>query len=296
VGVFRRPPLEEATRSLAPSSEVFSEGTLAMIARRLTLVVVLAIVASMVWIGCQPAVQPSAGSQKGPPPVQTKASPKPVRIKADENLIPVKLLMADAVQKDLDLSADQMGKIRDFIEVSRQRSREFVANFPDFLPSSGAVSVETSEVREAECRAWLRDWQTTQRELRAKVVGMLTPSQRKRLQQVQLQQAIAAALARPEIIEALSISEEQLARIRPLCDFTEKRFAELQGLGGQNRKDLRKRSIELSKELEKAQAEANQLALDVLTPEQRAKLEKFVGKKIEVTWDYEALVPEDAPF
>jgi hypothetical protein len=36
--------------------------------------------------------------------------------------------------------------------------------------------------------------------------------------------------------------------------------------------------------------------LDVLTPEQQAKLEKLQGKKIEVTWPYDALIPEDAEF
>jgi hypothetical protein len=34
--------------------------------------------------------------------------------------------------------------------------------------------------------------------------------------------------------------------------------------------------------------------LDVLTPQQRAKLEKLQGKKIALTWNYDALVPEDA--
>ena len=42
--------------------------------------------------------------------------------------------------------------------------------------------------------------------------------------------------------------------------------------------------------------EANKLALEILTPEQRAKLEKSVGKEIEVTWDYDVLIPEDAGF
>jgi hypothetical protein len=125
-------------------------------------------------------------------------------------------------------------------------------------------------------------------------VAILTPSQSERLKQIQLQRAIAAALAQPELIKALDISEEQLAKIRPLSErIGEKRLAELHDLDGLTPKERRKKSIELSKEWDKAQAEANKLALDVLTPEQRAKLEKFVGKEIDVTWDYDALVPDD---
>jgi hypothetical protein len=122
---------------------------------------------------------------------------------------------------------------------------------------------------------------------------MLTRSQRERLEQIQLQHRIAAALAESELIKALDISEEQLARIRPLSDrVVEKRLAELDNLLGLPPKERRKKFIEVSRKWDKAQAEANKLAIDVLTPEQRAKLETLVGRKVEVTWDYEALVPD----
>ncbi|MGA2067600.1 MAG: hypothetical protein ABSG86_21720 [Thermoguttaceae bacterium] len=265
-----------------------------MIIRRLSLSV-LAVVTSLAWTGCQPAVLPPVENQEDPALAQKKASPKAARsLKVDENFIRVRLLMAGAVQEDLGLTADQMGKIMDFVKVSHEAWREFAAKWPDFLAPSGVTS-GMSEARSQEFQAWLKDWQSKQKELRAKVVGMLTPSQSERLKQIQLQQGIAAALARPKLIKALDISEEQVARIRPLSDpIGEKRLAELHDLDGLSPKERRKKLIELSKEWDKAQAETNKLALDVLTPEQRAKLEKFVGKEIEVTWDYDALVPDDA--
>jgi Spy/CpxP family protein refolding chaperone len=267
-----------------------------VILRRLGLIA-LAVVASLAWTGCQPAVPPAAEEQKGRPLAQEKASPKAVPLmKVDENSIRVKLLMAEAVQKDLGLTADQMGKIRDFVEAGRERSGEFVAKWPAFSVSPGTIS-EMSEARARQFEASLKDWQSKQKELRAKVVGVLTPSQSERLKQIQLQHAIAAALAQPELIKALDISAAQLAKIRPLVDrIVEKLLAGLHDLDRLPPKERRKRSIELSKERDKAQAEANQLALDVLTPKQRAKLDKLVGRKIEVTWDYDALVPDDVVF
>jgi hypothetical protein len=116
---------------------------------------------------------------------------------------------------------------------------------------------------------------------------MLTPSQSERLKQIQLQDAIAAALAQPELIKALDISEEQLARIRPLSDrIGEKILPKLHDLDGLTPKERRKKSIELAKERDRAEAEANRLALDVLTPKQRAKLEELVGNEVHPTKAY----------
>jgi hypothetical protein len=219
--------------------------------------------------------------------------------KADDDEIRVRLLTAAVVQKDLGLTADQIGKIRDFVDGSKRQWREFIAKWPDFLPPSGAIGthLKASEARSREFRAAYEDFNSKTTELRAKVVGLLTPSQSERLKQIQLQQAIAAALARPEIIQALDISEAQLAKIGPLCDrMVEKRLAEFPNVGGLSPKERRHKIIEYSKASDKAQAEANKFALDVLTPEQRAKLEKLVGKEIDVTWGYDALIPEDAEF
>ncbi len=76
----------------------------------------------------------------------------------------------------------------------------------------------------------------------------------------------------------------------------EKLLAALSHLGDLSPKERRQKMIEFMKESDKAQAEANKPILDVLTPEQRAKLEKLQGKKIEVTWPYDALMPEDGGF
>jgi hypothetical protein len=268
----------------------------AVTTQRLNLVV-LAVVTSLALAECQPTVPTPVENRAGRPLAQKKASPKVIHsIKADENLIRVRLLMAEAVQKDLSLTADQMGKSRGFVKANWELSREFVAKWPDFLPSSGEM-LETSDARVREFQVWLKDWQSKQKELRVKLVAMLTPSQRGRLEQIQLQWSIATALAKPELIKALDISEEQLEKIRPLCDrLVEKQLADSDPLGGLAPKELRKKSIELSKERDRAQAEMNKLALEVLAPDQRTKLEKFVGKAIEVTWDYEALAPDDVVF
>ena len=101
---------------------------------------------------------------------------------------------------------------------------------------------------------------------------------------------------KPEIIKALDISAEQRGKIRTLCDRTaEKMLAEMPDLRP-NPKERRQRMIGFEEKLDKAQAEEKKPILDILTAEQRAKFEKLQGKKIEVTWAYDALMPEDPGF
>ena len=67
-------------------------------------------------------------------------------------------------------------------------------------------------------------------------------------------------------------------------------------LGRLDGKERRQKLIDFQKEDDKAAGRENERVLDILTPEQRAKFEKLTGKKINVTWQYDSLIPEDADF
>ncbi len=256
--------------------------------------VVLGAAMSLAATGCKPAIprgmdSPSALSQE-------LASPKTVPYRSNDDIFRLRLLMADAVQKELGLTADQIGQIEEFVRFSSQRSRELAAMWSEV---SSSKKGEVSEARTREFGAWTEDAQRKQKEFRAKLLGMLTPTQVARLEQIRLQQTLASALTQPEFIKALCISDEQLARIRPLSDpDEEKQLAELRELGDLKGEQLHKKFIVHAKERDQAQVKANRLALDVLTPEQQAKLDEFVGRKLEVTWDVDALMRDDggSPF
>lgn len=76
----------------------------------------------------------------------------------------------------------------------------------------------------------------------------------------------------------------------------EKLLAEWPDFRGLTPKERRQKMIEFMKKSDQAQAEATKPILDVLTPGQQTKFEKLQGKKIEVMWPYDALMPEDADF
>jgi Spy/CpxP family protein refolding chaperone len=214
----------------------------------------------------------------------------------DDDSIHVRLLTMETVQKDLGLRDDQIEKIRDCVRIARELYRDFPAKSRELLSPSRHFTPEEAEKAEArwkrEFRALSEDLNRKSKVLQTKVLAMLTPSQRERLKQIQLQAVVPAALTRPEIVKALDISEEQRGRIRALRDRTaEKRLAKWSEIDRLRPQERRQKLTEFVKESDKAQAELKRLVLDVLTPEQRAKFQELQGKKIDVTWPYDAPIP-----
>ena len=134
----------------------------------------------------------------------------------DEYLI--RLLAAEAVQKDLGLTTDQVEKIKESVRVGRARLRELDAKFRELFPKGQSLSFEESAVRDRKFHALRDEIDRKDKELVTKNLAMLTADQSQRLKQIELQTAVMIALNRPEIINALQISEEQWKRIETLKD------------------------------------------------------------------------------
>jgi hypothetical protein len=270
-----------------------------MIANRTHIFVLLAIATTLALTGCESAAPSTATNQKSSQPSQKKASPTIVRSKfkgdADSNL--VRLLMLDTVQEDLGLSVDQGDKIKEIAKTIRERSHELAAKMREILPSFQPLPSEEFEARQRKLQPAIDDLQSKGKELQTKALAMLTRSQLNRLKQIQLQAGIPALLVRPQMIKALGISQEQSERIRAICDgVNEKLLAAHRTVSTGDRKERRKDVIGFMKDSDRDWEEARKPILDVLTPEQRAMLEKLQGKKIELKWDYDVLVPEDLIF
>lgn len=236
---------------------------------------------------------------------------------ADKDKAVVRLLLADAVQKDLDLTADQIGVMAEVAQFSKEQIRELALIWHE---TSVGNSEPMPAARVEEFAARAKVMETRYKELQAKVVGMLTAGQRERLSQIQLQYAIAVTLLQPSLIKALGISDGQLDQIRqhakmyalanpellngldipdeeldricpPSETITERAGAVLQEFIGLTPTEILQKWMEISRERDTTLAQANRLALDVLTPEQRATLDQFVGEQIAPVWDYDASMP-----
>ena len=187
--------------------------------------------------------------------------------------------------------------INECVKTGRRRFQEFFAKSREILPSGQQFTKEEFGKRQRERRELFEASKSEEKELQTKILAMLTTSQSERLNQIQLQTTAVAALARPEIVKALDISQKQSEKIHALSERRDtEMLAKLPARASLSPKEYRQKIIEFRKESDKAPADARKEVLEILTPEQRARFEMMLGKKIEVTWDYDSLIPEDMEF
>jgi eukaryotic-like serine/threonine-protein kinase len=151
---------------------------------------------------------------------------------------PLRLLVQKSVQDDLKLTEDQVRRIMEKAEVRTPPAR---GSLPFLLPA---------------------DWEAREKA----ALAVLTEAQDRRLRQIALQVRGAQALGDAEVAEALGFTEAQKERVRGLV-FDGRRFSWGPGSGGPGGRR--------SDEARKAPLEQ---ALEVLTPEQRAKWNEMTGE------------------
>ncbi len=282
----------------------------ARIAGRTVLVVWMMVVACILT-GCRPAEEQGRVPPQESAQVQRKERAD-VQGSRDENFIPSRLLTSGSVQQDLNLTDEQKAKVVEYKQFAKLLLREIADIWQDNPPAG-----RTEPMSEAVGQAMVirsRDMTAITKKLKAEVVGLLTPKQRERLTQIELQYTIAISLSQPSLVQTLGISEEQLVTIRqyaqacvlaqpqildgldlpddqlakilPPSDVVENlAAARLRSFEGLDADVIFKGMIEFAKVEYGKYAEANQAALNVLTPEQRTKLDALMGTQLDLIWN-----------
>jgi hypothetical protein len=150
-----------------------------------------------------------------------------------------------AVQKELQLNNQQLGRIAELLKDQEQWAKK--------SQNDGAQN----EARAAE--------------LDKAVSGFLTGPQVKRLKEIALQQQGAWALADSKIADALELTADQKDKVRSIT--TDARF-KMRGLAGRGRAPSRGNA-------DAARKEAGEKLLAVLTEAQLAKWKELLGKPFE---------------
>jgi hypothetical protein len=259
-----------------------------MIAQRVSLIV-LAFIAAFVS-----ATEPATGNSESPPQIQEKAGENPVQFqKASDDEVLVHLLVSETVQKDLGLTADQIGQYDDLVKAFKAMLQEAKVKSHEIFPPSQHFTPEEFEAKQRDWRAWMEDFKSKSKEMNTKALAILTPTQTERLKQIHLQTAIVAALTQPEIVKALDLSEEQVALIRELGgELQRKVMAEFPNLRNFNAAERLQKLIEHRKKMEPIRAETQKRILAVLTPEQRTQFGNLQGKKVDTVKIGRELIPD----
>jgi hypothetical protein len=174
------------------------------------------------------------------------------------------LLTSPTVQKDLDLVADQKAKIKEINDKTDAARREMFSGMGDLTP----------EERRAKFEETAKKMQELGEKNSKAIEGVLLPDQLKRLKGITLQRMGVMALGDKGVQKDLNLSDEQVAKIKTIGEDGMKKMGEL-FRSGLDRDEMRKKMDEMRKDSEKK-------VMDVLSADQKTKLEKMKGKELKI--------------
>ena len=161
------------------------------------------------------------------------------------------LLGQESVQKELKLTDEQKTKVDELRTKSREKMQEI------FQGDEGERQTKMQALNEENRKA---------------VAAILSPEQGKRLKEIAYQQrGPAASFADPEVVKALSLTEEQQEKVKTINQETQAAMRELFTPGQAPDDDTRNKMNDLRKK-------SGEKMLALLTPEQKTKWTELQGE------------------
>lgn len=198
---------------------------------------------------------------------KSEGSAKAARINPGEVQSDLKLLENDVVAKDMELSSDQLASIKKLDDDWETQ----VADWQKLLPGDAAKLGQ----RVGE----------TNKEIGGKLNTVLNDEQKARLAQIRLQLRGLAVLHDDDVQDELHFSEDQNDSLKSLNRERDQKIGEARAAAEQMVR-------EKTKEADQA---TDQKIEALLTPEQRAELDKLTGKKLDLGPDAAKLLDTPAP-
>ncbi|MGO8691722.1 MAG: Spy/CpxP family protein refolding chaperone [Thermoguttaceae bacterium] len=178
------------------------------------------------------------------------------------------LLRNESVQKDLQLTPEQIDKLKELGKTLREG-----------LPERGAFRNLSQEERRAKFAELQPKLKARGEEIKKKIEAILTTAQLARLKEIRVQVAGPAALADTDVLKALNLTDEQKEKIKGL----RQQVADLRKEAGKlSREERQQKRAEMMEKMQKLRDKVLADIVALLTPEQRAQFEKLKGKKIEL--------------
>lgn len=169
------------------------------------------------------------------------------------------LLQNEQVQKEIELMADQKEKV--------------TALNKETQDARAAARAEMANLSQEERQAKMKE---AAEKTEKKVEGILNPKQLERMEQIQLQVQGGVALSNPKVVKALALTDDQQAKIKTINDDARKAMADMRSGGGRP-------SAEDRDKMQKSIKETEKKLMDVLTADQKDKLETMKGPKFDIS-------------
>jgi hypothetical protein len=180
----------------------------------------------------------------------------------------VSLAGNEAVQKDLGLSGDVVGKLNSLNDDLRAaRTKEY---------STAGIDLQNFQNLSNEQRQKMQDITTKlNEEFTPKLKDLLSADQMKRLKQIQVQEQGAGALTNADVAAELALTDDQ-----------KKKLADVQAEYGRKQRELFTGGGDIQERIAKGReltAARDKQAVEVLTAEQKTKYEALKGSPFDVS-------------
>lgn len=190
---------------------------------------------------------------------------------------PFMLVANEAVQKELNLSDEQVGDVKTLGDQLRDEMRSAF--------SGGFGGRDQSEEERAKQREkFAESMKKVNDKFKPKLDEILEAGQRERLKQIQIQAAGAQAYQDADVVAALKISKEQQDKLAAISKEAGEKQRELfprggiGGAGGGERPNFE----EIRKKMDELNAARDKDLAGVLTDDQKSALEKLKGKPFDL--------------
>lgn len=189
---------------------------------------------------------------------------------------PLSLVTNEAVQKELALKEEQIGKFKTLNDEYREEMRSAFSGGAGFGGGQNLSDEERTKQRDKFAESMKKATEKFQ----PKVNEILDAAQRDRLKQIQLQWSGPQAFQNAEVVAALKLSKDQQEKLASITkEFGEKQTALFprggQAGGGGERPNFE----EMQKKMGELTAARDKELAGVLTADQTAQLEKLKGKE-----------------
>jgi len=199
--------------------------------------------------------------------------------------------------EELKLSDDQKGQLRELGEKLQGEGGNVWQKAVERLGGREAVEKLEPEERRAKFQEIMEEFrpelERRAQEIEKQVAEILEPDQFKRLKQIELQWQGVDGLVRPDVAQALGLSEDQQKEIKAAIEERNKEMEtlgeEMRGMfpGGfrelsdEEREQIRGKMQELGEKRQAIDAETRKKAMGVLTDDQKAKMPDLMGEPFE---------------
>ncbi len=189
---------------------------------------------------------------------------------------PFTLVANEAVQKELNLSDEQVGDVKTLGDKVREEMRSAF--------TGGFGGQDQSDEERAKAREKMTESiKKVNDKFQPKLDEILDAPQRDRLKQIQLQASGVQAYQNADVVAALKITKDQQAKLATITKNFEGKQRELFPRGGQGGGGGERPNIEeIIKKMTELNATCDKQLGEVLTADQKAELEKLKGKAFDV--------------